>query len=103
MAELSSKDGGKPQVAYIKGSGHIRLSNENGVATADNMEILPSKSEVALSDNASLLDNERGMRLYAQAIVFLKERSTGLAFSNPSDKIRTSPSKCAREYRRTKS
>lgn len=50
------------------------------------MEILPSKSEVALSDNASLLDNERGMRLYAQAIVFLKERGTGLAFSNPSDK-----------------
>ena len=86
VAESSSKDGGKPQVAYIKGSGHIRLSNENGVATADNMEILPSKSEVALSDNASLLDNERGMRLYAQAIVFLKERSTGLAFSNPSDK-----------------
>ena len=97
-AESSSKDGGKPQVAYIKGSGHIRLSNENGVATADNMEILPSKSEVALSDNASLLDNERGMRLYAQAIVFLKERSTGLAFSIPPIKIRTSLLKCAREY-----
>lgn len=82
-AQSASKEGGKPEVSRIEGGGNVRLSNENGNAAADRMEILPGRGEVVLSDNASLADPERGMKLFADVIVFLKEKSTGLAFANP--------------------
>ena len=82
-AQSAAKGGGKPEVLRIEGGGNVRLSNENGNAAADRMEILPGRSEVVLSDNATLADPERGMKLSADMIVFLKERSTGLAFADP--------------------
>lgn len=85
-ARSSSRGGGRPEVSRIEGGGNVRLSNENGEAAADRMEILPGKGEVALSENASLADPERGMKLFADVIVFLKEKSTGLAFADPEAK-----------------
>lgn len=84
-ATADAGENGKPQIEIIKGTGHIKLSNSNGTATSDNMEIIPAKSEVVLYDNAVLTDPERGMRLFAHAIVFLKERNTGIALSKAGE------------------
>lgn len=86
-AQSAAKGGGKPEVLRIEGGGNVRLSNENGNAAADRMEILPGRSEVVLSDNATLADPERGMKLSADMIVFLKERSTGSRLRIPKPKI----------------
>ena len=86
VAQSQTTKEGKNEVKFIKGGGKVRLSNENGIATAMNIEISPLREEVQLIGKATLENKERGMHLASHLIVFLKERNTGLAFADVEDK-----------------
>ncbi|PWM30871.1 MAG: hypothetical protein DBX55_03935 [Verrucomicrobia bacterium] len=80
-----SKGGGdsKAEIDSIKGKGRVKFSNDDGDAVADNIEILPKKSEVWLTGRASLRDSKRGTTLKSAVIIFQREKNSGVALSEP--------------------
>lgn len=77
----------KAEIDSIKGKGRVKFSNDDGDAVADNIEILPKKSEVWLTGRASLRDSKRGTILKSAVIIFQREKNSGVALSEAmSDK-----------------
>lgn len=80
-AFAKNDENAKPQVTSIKGEGSVKLVHSSGTATSKKLEAFPEKSEIWLTENASLKDPERGTVLDANAIVFMRDKDKGMAFS----------------------
>lgn len=80
-ALAKNDENAKPQVTSIKGEGSVKLVHSSGTATSKKLEAFPDKSEIWLTENASLKDPERGTVLDAHAIVFMRDKDKGMAFS----------------------
>ncbi len=85
-ALASNGESGKPKVESVKGSGNVAVKNSDGTARGKNMEIIPERSEIILTGGASLKNDERGMELKSQTMVFYRAKNSGLAVADPNDK-----------------
>lgn len=82
---LDAKDG-KAKLGYIRGTGNVKFAGENGTATGRQLEIVPAKSQICLLGDSVLENPERGTKLTASAIIFLRDKKRGIAISDASDK-----------------
>lgn len=82
---LDAKDE-KAKLEYIRGVGNVKFVGENGTATGRQLEIVPEKSQICLMGDSVLENPERGTKLAASAIIFLRDRKRGIAISDASDK-----------------